>query len=567
MMDLINSFLSGLFSNTVPFIVLLGALIFVHELGHFLVAKYYGVRVEVFSLGFGKKIFQYKKGDTVYCISIIPLGGYVKMYGDDPRADVPDSDKAVSFLHKPLWPRTAVVLAGPLMNFFFAIFIFAVVAVLGDHNVEPIVGDIEETSAAAKAGLLPGDKIVSVNNKKVKSWKQFTDALEDRSGQTVTLGVVRNGKTPDGRDLKIDVVPELVENTELLSAKSKIGSLPGITNVSRSSAIGLTSDKSAAATAGLKSHDIVTKVNDIPVNNWREFKAAVDEVKATGTLKVDVDRYTIGAENKETLTFTVPVSNRDMRANDTLYVLGIESAELYLSRIIPGTPAEKAGLKPDDKIISINGKTFARWMDILTTIRSYKPGDTSLKVSVLRNGKPAEFEIIPEITKQQGPQGQQEQRFTVGIAPTLSLDVTPNVILVKADNIGEALAAGWTQTIWWTKATFTVFVKIFEQKISPRNIGGIISIQQAAKKTFDYGISVFIKMMGILSVNLFVMNLLPIPVLDGGHLFFYLIEFVKGTPLSIRKMEIATQVGLFLLLGLMVFAIFNDISMVFRINW
>lgn len=558
-MEIINSFLSGVFSNTVPFIVLLGALIFVHELGHFLVAKYYGVRVEVFSLGFGKKILQFKRGDTVYCISIIPLGGYVKMYGDDPRADIPDSEKKVSFLHKPLWPRTAVVLAGPLMNFFFAIFIFAVVSVLGDHNVKPEVGDIDPNSAAAVAGFSPGDLITSVDGKQIKSWKQFNESLEDKSGQQTNIAL-SSGKT-------ITIVPELIENPELLSTKSHVGTIPGLTNVSRSTAIGIVTEESPAAKAGLKTHDIVNKVNGTKVANWRELGQQINSSKNSEKIELEVERYSNGVENKEILSFEIPVSARETGSNDPLYVLGLEPAELYLSKVIPNTPAEKSGLKPNDKIISINGKTFSRWMDVLQTIRSFKEGDTGLKISVLRNNKPMEFEVTPEMTKQQGSQGQQEQRFTVGIAPTLSLDVTPDVVLVKAESFGEALTAGWKQTIWWTKATFTVFIKIFENKISPRNIGGIISIQQAAKKTFDYGISVFIKMMGILSVNLFVMNLLPIPVLDGGHLFFYIIEFIKGTPVSVRKMEIATQVGLFLLLGLMVFAIFNDISMVFRINW
>ncbi|OQW52390.1 MAG: hypothetical protein A4S09_08525 [Proteobacteria bacterium SG_bin7] len=558
-MELINSFLSGVFSNTVPFVILLGALIFVHELGHFLVAKFYGVRVEVFSLGFGKKILQFKRGDTVYCISIIPLGGYVKMYGDDPRAEVPESEKKVSFLHKPLWPRTAVVLAGPMMNFFFAIFIFAVVALLGDHNVKPEIGDIDPNSAAATAGFIPGELVVAVDSKPIKSWKQFTESLEDKSGQQTNIAF-SGGKT-------ITVVPELVENNELLSTKSHVGSIPGLTNISRSSAIGIVIDESPAAKAGLKTHDIVNKVNGTKVVNWRELAQKVNEFKTNGKVDFEVERYSNSLESKEVLNFEIPISQREVGANDLLYVLGLEPAELYLSKVIPNTPAERAGLKPNDKIISINGKTFSRWMDVLHTIRSFKEGDPSLKVSVLRNNKSMEFELTPEMTKQQGSQGQQEQRFTVGIAPTFSLDVTPDVVLVKAENVGEALALGWKQTIWWTKATFTVFIKIFENKISPRNIGGIISIQQAAKKTFDYGISVFIKMMGILSVNLFVMNLLPIPVLDGGHLFFYIIEFIKGTPVSVRKMEIATQVGLFLLLGLMVFAIFNDISMVFRINW
>lgn len=162
-MDQLFAFLQNSVAYLVPMIVLLGLLIFVHELGHFLVAKYYKVRVEVFSLGFGPKIFKFKRGDTTYAISAIPLGGYVKMFGDDPTADVPDEQKSVSFTHKPVGQRIAVVLAGPLMNFGFAVLIFAVVALIGERTLAPKLGDIDPKSDAYAAGFRSGDVIKKID--------------------------------------------------------------------------------------------------------------------------------------------------------------------------------------------------------------------------------------------------------------------------------------------------------------------------------------------------------------------------------------------------------------------
>src|SRR5688572_19351866 len=141
-MEFLTHYLHQGASFIVPLIILLGLLIFVHELGHFLVAKYYGVRVEVFSLGFGKKIFSHKRGDTEYCISLIPFGGYVKMFGDDPTAEVPAEEKKFAFNHKPVGQRIAVVLAGPLMNFFFAILLFMMITLIGEETIQPVIGDI-----------------------------------------------------------------------------------------------------------------------------------------------------------------------------------------------------------------------------------------------------------------------------------------------------------------------------------------------------------------------------------------------------------------------------------------
>ena len=176
-MTALISFLQNSVAYIVPMVVLLGLLIFVHELGHFLVAKYFKVRVETFSLGFGPKIFKFKRGDTTYAISAIPLGGYVKMFGDDPSAEVPEDMKTKSFLHKPVGQRIWIVLAGPLMNFFFAIAIFAVVAFVGEPLLAPKLGDIKADSSAFTAGFRSGDTVTKVNGQEVKTWDKLQAAI------------------------------------------------------------------------------------------------------------------------------------------------------------------------------------------------------------------------------------------------------------------------------------------------------------------------------------------------------------------------------------------------------
>ncbi|MBX9767285.1 MAG: RIP metalloprotease RseP, partial [Bdellovibrionales bacterium] len=190
-MEIIVGFLQQGFQFVFALVVLLGILVFVHEMGHFLVAKYFGVRVEVFSLGFGKKLYKRKYGDTEYCLSLIPLGGYVKMYGDDPTADVPENMKKVSFLHKPVGQRIWIVLAGPLMNLFFAILLFSLIAVVGEEMPKPIAGDISPMTEAAKAGFESGDLIQKINGTPVKTWDEFKKILHSIGEGTAKISVER----------------------------------------------------------------------------------------------------------------------------------------------------------------------------------------------------------------------------------------------------------------------------------------------------------------------------------------------------------------------------------------
>lgn len=547
-MELIISYLHQGFSAVVPFVVLLGLLIFVHELGHFLVAKFFGVRVEVFSLGFGKKILKYKKGDTLYCLSLIPLGGYVKMFGDELGAELPEDQKRYSFLHKPVLQRIGVVLAGPLMNFFFAILIFFIVALVGEELRSPIIGDVAPSSEAYRYGFRSGDTLVNIGGKEVRSWDEFQDFLNQTKGTEISVGVQRQlGGPPEMIKAKSVIKP----NPNILSSESQIGEVDGLSFLSRQAVVGVRGG-SFAAKVGLKSGDRIAAVNGHLVKHFRDLENLLIALSGQ-TINLDIERSNFEGSKVEKLK--IDLINAKFSSLDGL---GLDISDLYLAKIMDGTPAAEVGLKEGDHILKVNGVEAMVWDDVLSKVKAFS-GEGSLTFEVERDGALRTFQITPKLTTQPTQQGGEEKRYTIGIIPTLAFS-NPTVAVVKAKSIPEALSRGLSRTLDVTSMTVLSFLRLIQNKISPKNIGGVISIGQAASETYKSGITHFLQMMAVISINLFILNLLPIPVLDGGHLLFYTVEALRGAPLSMRKMEIAQQIGLALLMGLMVFALFNDFS-------
>ena len=537
-----------------PFIVLLGILIFVHELGHFLVARWCGVRVEVFSLGFGKKIFSYKKGDTTYCISIVPLGGYVKMFGEQPGAEISEEDKKHSFTHKTVWQRIAVVLAGPLMNFFFAVLLFWALAMMGEEMHKPLVGDLDPKTPAAVMGFQPGDLIKEINGQPVETYEDFSRKLTELQNKQATVIVQRSSGNVE---IKANITSK--PNPNILSVTDKIGDLTGLTILSKGTFVGIPVT-SPLHQAGLRTGDRIESINGQPVKYWRDFENILKQIPVTSPLSLEVSRYiddTFSKSEKLSLTFA-----GDRLREYSTTSLQIESSEMYLAKVAPKSPAFDAGLKQFDRILSIDGKPLTSWEDIVSTIKSFGPQQEFLKFEILRDGQPMTLEIKPLMTTQQSPTGVEDRRYTVGIYPLMNY-AESEMVTIRTENIATGFVRGVTRT--WDVSVMMVmsFVRLFENKISAKNIGGVISIGQAASETYKMGLDKFLQMMALISVNLFILNLLPVPVLDGGHLVFYTIEAIKGSPLSLKKMEMAQQVGLVLLMSLMVFALFNDITRIF----
>ncbi len=545
-MDIIVSKLQSIVSAFGPFVILLGFLIFVHELGHFLVAKWCGVRVEVFSLGFGKKLFQYKRGDTTYCIAMIPLGGYVKMFGDELGSQIAENDRQFSFTHKKLYQRFAVVLAGPLMNFFFAILIFMVVALIGEEVRRPVLGDIAEGSAAYSAGFRSGDEVLSVDQHPVKTWDQFQDQMDGVVNSKSSFTVKRSGSE---QTIDIQATPNLKANDNLLSLHQYIGGVEGLSLSARAAFIGVVHD-SQAQKLGLVTGDRIISVNAQPVNHFRELENLI-LVQQGKSVVFEVERDA----DKEPKTLKVSGS---VEAISSLSSFGIESPDLYLAKIVEKSPAAVAGLLPGDKIIRINTSEPKKWEDVLNNVKGYA-GNGPVQFTILRQGQEKSFEIVPTLQSHMNSQGGEDKRFTIGIMPWIQ-DAPPAMMLMKSDGVIEALQRGWKKTYEVTGMTLLSFVRLIQGSISPKNLGGVLSIGQAASETFKIGLNHFLQLMAVISVNLFVINLFPVPVLDGGHLLFYVIEGLRGAPLSMRKMEIAQQVGLVVLMSLMAFSLFNDVT-------
>ena len=532
------------YSSVIPFVILLGILIFVHELGHFAVARFNGVRVEVFSLGFGKKILSYKKGDTTYCLSLIPLGGYVKMFGEQNGDVVEPADIPVSFSHKTVWQRISIVLAGPLMNFFFAILIFSFISMIGEETRAPIFAEIDAGSAAATMGLRSGDRVTEINAEPIRSYEELQKALNMNQNSNVKATVINSAA--EKREVTLNVGS--VKNPNIFSTEKMIGEIAGVQPVARGTTIGIQTG-SAVDKVGFKPGDEITELNGIKTTKWTDLQAVLNTATA---LNFTVDR---GSEAvKEKINFTMA----QVQPGTTLESLGFEQPDLFLDVIVKDSPADKADLHRFDKIVAINTEPVTKWEQILGKIKSFD-GKDALTVKIIRDGAEMEKRITPQVTSQMTPQGKEDRRYTIGILPFINYS-QPEMVKVKADNIFAALAKGTSRT--WDISSMTVisFVRLFQGEISHKNVGGMISIGKAAKDSYENGLQSFLMTMGILSVSLFILNLLPIPVLDGGHLVFYSIEAIKGSPLSLKKMEIAQQVGFVLLMGLMVLAIFNDVT-------
>ncbi len=550
-MDVILNFL---IYKAVPFVILLGILVFVHELGHFLIARYNKVRVEVFSLGFGKKIFQYKKGDTNYCISLIPLGGYVKMFGEQPGESISEADKAVSFTHKNVLQRISIVLAGPLMNLFFAVLLFALVATLGEERKPAILGDVEITSPAFEMGFRPGDEILKVGGQSVSNWENLQQKMNVLQNQEV-LFEIKSKNSPDVKTISAKIAQ--VPNPNPLAISKMAGSIEGFQYFSIGSTVAVLKG-SLLDSLGIRTGDNLKSINGEPVKFWREIEAAEKKLKANEAVNLVFERVVSEEKNKtEDLTVNIQVP-----AAATFASIGMEQSDLYLARVMDGSPAQKSGLKQNDKIVAINGTVLKGWEDVLKNIKQYAPETGTVKFTILRDGQNSEINVTPQMTSHMNMQGKEDKRYTIGIVPLITL-ASEDSLIVKTLNPFSAIATGFEKSYDMTVMTLMSFVRLISGDISPKNVGGVLSIGQAASDSFKAGFNYFIQMMAVISISLFVLNLLPIPVLDGGHILFYTIELIKGSPVSLRKMELAQQVGLVLLMSLMIFALFNDVNRVF----
>lgn len=548
LVDIITSFFlffKTALSSVGPFILLLGLLIFVHELGHFLIARWCGVTVEIFSLGFGPKIFKYQKGETLYCISLLPLGGYVKMFGDSLTEIPPKSEQHRGFLYQSVPRKLAIAFGGPLMNLLFAFGIFYLLALVGLPKLLPETGDIKKNTAAWEAGFRSGDKILSISDQPTFYWEDVDRLIKKNPGENLKFKILSGQK-----EKMISVLAATQTNSNILELRKEVGHIEGLTPLSTGTRVGVLSPQSPAYKAGLRTFDLITHINNREIKYWRELESTFKRTDSSFNIKVK--RMDLKGTEEEDLTFTLPALTQE---NKTLRTLGLEGLELYLYKVGPKTPAEKAGLKPGDRLLAINGKALNNWEDVLREIQAH----TELTISYRRDGKKHEAFIMPE---EMFVEGNLKERRMIGIGSAADLAVAlPPKSVKKFSVFGAVKYAGW-QTGHSLKGITLGLIRIIQGAISPRNISGPVAIGRIAYKFFHSGFYHFLSIMALISLSLFFFNILPIPLLDGGHILFFTLEGIMGRSLDVKKLLAAQQAGLFLILLFFSFVFYNDI-----LNW
>jgi regulator of sigma E protease len=425
------------------FLFVLGVLIFVHELGHFLMARRIGVRVLTFSLGFGPKLLKYRRGDTEYCISAIPLGGYVKMAGEHP--DDVRSGSGDEFLSKTKWQRFQVLIMGPLMNILLAVVVMAAVLyqpadVPAFEQQPPVVGSVVEGSPAERAGIQPGDRILRFNGQSTDTWEQLSMLVIPRANREVEIEYLR-----DGEPISARIVPEA-------QTKYEIGN--------------------------------------------------------------------IGVE---------PIRRPQVRG------------------VLPGQPAERAGLRPGDVIVGVEGEAPIGSAELLDRIKESE--GRPLTLSVLRAGEPVEIVVTPELT---------------GDIPMIGVELSAVEVHRMEPGLLQALGMSVQRNYEISVLIFRTIGELITGRTSMKQLMGPVAIAELSGGAAQAGWIQLFTLMALISLNLGILNLLPIPVLDGGHIAIMALEGLARRDFSMRVKEKMLMVGFVLIVMLMVTVIYNDLA---RTRW
>lgn len=532
-----------MFTTLVIPILLFGALVFIHELGHFTVAKLCNVYVERFAIGFGPAIFKKTFGETEYALCLFPLGGYVKMRGEElPETEEEkakfESDPR-SFAMQNVWKRIAIVIMGPTANFVLPIILFTVLFLVGLPTPSSRVGTVLPGSVAEKAGLLSGDKIVSIDGKTVQTWGEVTKTIQGRAGMETIVDVERNGQP-----VSIKLTPNKEDDKNEYGETIQAGKI-GIDMIAYKPMIGVSNWSSPAYKAGFRTGDVITKVNDTPITYWWQLE---NELKKSTTNTVIVER------DQKAIPFTL---TKTSYANT-----GIERGELFINKVMEKSIAASKGLKSGDKINSINDEKIQYWTEFREKIQK-NMGET-IHLGVIRDGKPMVIELSPEEVEQRNEMTNERKKVRQLGVISQSMNYPMDYYREQYSNIFTAAKKGFQETWNLTAQTFIGLGKLATGKLGVNTLGGPISIFYMAGTSYENGgWNSFFRLMAILSITLAALNILPIPVLDGGHLFFFFIEAIKGSPVQMKIRQMATQVGFYMLMALMVLVFYVDINRFF----
>ena len=598
----------------VYFILFIGVLIFVHEMGHFIFAKLFDVKVLKFSLGFGPRALGFRRGETEYCVAWVPLGGYVRMLGEDPNDDIRTEDQGRAFHQKPLWQRYIVVLAGPTFNLIFPIIIYFFFYAAQDSLLPSTVGTVFAGQPAAQAGLEPGDRITSIAGKPVRYWEDLQTIVSEHPAERMRFTIERNGKSFDRF-----ITPREEVSRNWLKMSQRYGRI-GVSPYFKPPLIGISDTSSPAHKAGLRNGDLVTSVNGSVVELWAELEQVLRRNRGQSLRvtflrpKRSSSRFVDFHEVTPKTVVVVPPPGAG-RQGEGLAWMGIHSAEFFVRNVEKGSPAESIGIKKGDQVVRFNGKPVHHWDQIFLALKAKKEAKHSISwitpatATAWARGERAACETKAECTgcrscvkktkrdcpdcrsclnkgiedcsvacrvclagKWCGPCSgdfklakvtftddykQEHKRYVFGVENYRIWKSADNAPI--EGRFTYAVSKSVRQTGEIIGMIGLAIVQIIRGAIPSDTIGGPIMLAHTARVAAEKGWDHFLRMLALISINLGILNLLPIPILDGGHILFFTVEAVKRKQVSLRVREIATYVGLALLLSLMIFAFKNDI--------
>lgn len=540
----------------VAVVLLLGLLILVHEAGHFFVGKFCGIPVEIFSIGFGPVIFSAKRGETEYRLSVIPFGGFVKFYGSTRRDDAPAHLRGREFWRAPLWKRALTILAGPLANFLLAIVAYTGMVMVGIPQPPPVVGEIMKDSPAEKSGLRFGDRITAINGEKVETWRDLQSIVMDNPSSSLVFDVQRGEEA-----LKVTVTPENIYDGEMIGKKHRgqIGITPGQVN----SVLTVTRPDSLAAKAGILTGDRVTAMSwddkKRDVKFWRQFLVDLDEASRDGANEVTLTlaepaTLKVAEESRRTKTVSLALPRPLPETADMLAAaMGLHHAQLALAA---DDVDAVAPLQAGDVLVRVGSHDVADVFDLRKAILGEQ--QPVVPMTFMRNGEtmtaPVRLKPI-DVQKAEG-------RVTMYSFPGIFLGQIeqPEPVLEQRKNPLAAVWYGVKQTGVQVGMISVAIAGLFTGDMPLEALGGPISIAKVASDSVKLGWMSFLSALGLVSVNLGLLNLFPIPVLDGGQLVLLGAEAVKRRPLGDLAIENFQKVGFVMVLALVVLATYNDLS-------
>ena len=453
--------MNGFLISLLSFIVAISVIVTIHEFGHYIVARWCGVKVQRFSVGFGRALFRYvsPRSDIEYVVAAIPLGGYVKML-DEREQEVDASEKQQAFNNKSVYSRFAIVAAGPMANFIFAVFAYMTMYMIGVQGIVAEISQVEENTIAYHSGLQAGDVIVSINDKPISTWEDLSLTLISEGLKT---GVVQIQKTDsDGR----------TSQTALDLSDSRV--LVGEGN----------------------------PISKIGISPWRpELTTQFGEFSS-------------------------------------------DSA------------AQQQGFLEGDTVLEVNGQAVDGWMNWVALVKSHPEKDMMLVI--LRDQQRLAMTLRPKAIEIEG-----EVIGRIGVRPWIDREALKQRQITTKQDFFAAFQHGMSKTYDMSVLTVKLLGKLITGEASTKNISGPISIAEFAGISAQLGLASFLSTLAIISISIGILNLLPVPMLDGGHLMYYLIEMVKGSQVSEAIQILGQKLGILMLAGLMLLAFYNDIQRLF----